>query len=57
VSEIANAAKQPDAQAAMRAEIALIDSMDVSYARTLIDYYLENYLRNPSERVRGFCSD
>ena len=36
---------------------ALIDSKDVGYARTLIDYYLENYLRNPSERVRGFCSD
>jgi glyoxylase-like metal-dependent hydrolase (beta-lactamase superfamily II) len=35
----------------------LIDSKDVSYARTLIDYYLENYLRNPSERVRRFCSD
>lgn len=36
---------------------ALIDSRDVSYARTLIGYYVENYLRNPSERVRKFCSD
>jgi glyoxylase-like metal-dependent hydrolase (beta-lactamase superfamily II) len=36
---------------------ALIDSKDVSYARTLIDYYLTNYLRNPSERVRKFCTD
>jgi hypothetical protein len=36
---------------------ALIDSEDASHARTLIDYYLENYLRNPSERVRRFCSD
>jgi glyoxylase-like metal-dependent hydrolase (beta-lactamase superfamily II) len=35
----------------------LIGSKDVSYARTLIDYYLENYLRNPSERIRGFCGD
>ena len=36
---------------------ALIDSKDVSYARTLIDYYLTNYLRNPSERIRKFCAD
>jgi glyoxylase-like metal-dependent hydrolase (beta-lactamase superfamily II) len=35
---------------------ALIDSKDVSYARTLIDYYLTNYLRNPSERIRKFCA-
>jgi len=34
---------------------ALIDSRDVSYARTLIDYYLENYLRHPSERISKFC--
>jgi len=34
----------------------LVDSKDVSYARTLIDYYLENYLRHPSERVRNFCA-
>ncbi len=33
----------------------LIESKDVSYARTLIDYYLENYLRHPSERIRKFC--
>jgi glyoxylase-like metal-dependent hydrolase (beta-lactamase superfamily II) len=30
-------------------------SQDMSYAKTLIGYYLDNYLRNPSERVRGFC--
>jgi glyoxylase-like metal-dependent hydrolase (beta-lactamase superfamily II) len=36
---------------------ALIDSKDVSYARTLIGYYVENYLRHPSERVRSFCTD
>jgi glyoxylase-like metal-dependent hydrolase (beta-lactamase superfamily II) len=35
---------------------ALIDSKDVSYARTLIAYYLDNYLRHPSERVRNFCT-
>jgi glyoxylase-like metal-dependent hydrolase (beta-lactamase superfamily II) len=34
---------------------ALIGSEDASYARALIGYYLENYLRNPSERVRAFC--
>jgi glyoxylase-like metal-dependent hydrolase (beta-lactamase superfamily II) len=34
----------------------LIRSQDVSYARTLAGYYLQNYLRNPSERVRGFCA-
>jgi glyoxylase-like metal-dependent hydrolase (beta-lactamase superfamily II) len=36
---------------------ALRDSKDVSYARTLVDYYLDNYLRHPSERVRKFCTD
>jgi glyoxylase-like metal-dependent hydrolase (beta-lactamase superfamily II) len=30
---------------------------DMSYAKTLIGYYLDNYLRNSSERVRGFCKD
>src|SRR5277367_5615632 len=35
----------------------LILPKEMSYARTLIGYYLENYLRNPSERVRSFCSD
>jgi glyoxylase-like metal-dependent hydrolase (beta-lactamase superfamily II) len=32
-------------------------SADVSYARTLIAYYVDNYLRNPSERIRRLCSD
>ena len=35
----------------------LLKEEDMSYARTLIGYYLDNYLRNPSERVRGFCAD
>jgi glyoxylase-like metal-dependent hydrolase (beta-lactamase superfamily II) len=35
----------------------LIDSKDAGYARTLVDYYIGNYLRNPSERIRGFCTD
>jgi glyoxylase-like metal-dependent hydrolase (beta-lactamase superfamily II) len=35
---------------------ALIPSKDVSYARTLIGYYLDNYLRHPTERVRSFCT-
>jgi glyoxylase-like metal-dependent hydrolase (beta-lactamase superfamily II) len=35
---------------------ALIDSKDVSYARTLIAYYVDNYLRHPSERVRKLCT-
>jgi glyoxylase-like metal-dependent hydrolase (beta-lactamase superfamily II) len=35
----------------------LIPTKDVSYARTLIGYYLDNYLRNPSERVRALCGN
>ena len=35
----------------------LIPSKDVSYARALIDFYLDNYLRHPSERIRKFCAD
>jgi glyoxylase-like metal-dependent hydrolase (beta-lactamase superfamily II) len=35
----------------------LIRSDDVSYARTLIGYYLENYLRHPTERIQKFCTD
>ena len=31
-------------------------SKDASYARTLIGYYMENYLRNTSERIRKFCT-
>jgi glyoxylase-like metal-dependent hydrolase (beta-lactamase superfamily II) len=34
----------------------LIPSKDVSYARTLIGYYMDNYLRHPTERVRSFCT-
>jgi glyoxylase-like metal-dependent hydrolase (beta-lactamase superfamily II) len=34
----------------------LISSEEVSYARTLIGYYVDNYLRHPSERVRSFCT-
>jgi glyoxylase-like metal-dependent hydrolase (beta-lactamase superfamily II) len=35
----------------------LIRSDDVSYARTLIGYYVDNYLRHPTERIRQFCTD
>jgi glyoxylase-like metal-dependent hydrolase (beta-lactamase superfamily II) len=35
----------------------LIRSDDVSYARTLIGYYIENYLRHPTERIKKFCTD
>ena len=35
----------------------LIGSEDVSYARILIGYYLQNYLRHPTERIRKFCTD
>ncbi len=35
----------------------LIDSKDVSYARTLVGYYVENYLRHPTERIQKFCSN
>jgi glyoxylase-like metal-dependent hydrolase (beta-lactamase superfamily II) len=31
-------------------------SQDASYARTLIGYYLENYLHHPTERIRNFCT-
>jgi len=31
-------------------------SQDASYARTLIGYYLDNYLRHPTERIRAFCT-
>ncbi len=39
------------------AAVLFPSSKDVSYARTLIDYYIDNYLRNTSERIRKFCSD
>jgi glyoxylase-like metal-dependent hydrolase (beta-lactamase superfamily II) len=32
-------------------------SKDVSYARTLIGYYLDNYLSHPTERIRNFCTN
>jgi glyoxylase-like metal-dependent hydrolase (beta-lactamase superfamily II) len=35
----------------------LIGSDDVSYARTLVGYYIENYLRHPTERIQKFCTD
>ena len=35
----------------------LIDSKDVSYARTLIGYYVDNYLRHPTERILKFCGN
>ncbi len=31
-------------------------SQDASYARTLVGYYLDNYLRHPTERIRNFCT-
>jgi hypothetical protein len=39
------------------ASVLLIDSKDRSYARTLIGYYVDNYLRHPTERIRKFCTD
>jgi len=35
----------------------LISSDDVSYARILIGYYVQNYLRHPTERISKFCTD
>jgi glyoxylase-like metal-dependent hydrolase (beta-lactamase superfamily II) len=32
-------------------------SRDASYARTLIGYYMDNYLSHPTERIRKFCTD
>ena len=34
----------------------LIDSKDLAYARSLVDYYLDNYLRHPTERVLKLCT-
>jgi glyoxylase-like metal-dependent hydrolase (beta-lactamase superfamily II) len=36
---------------------ALIASDDVSYARSLVGYYLDNYLRHPSEHVLKLCTE
>jgi glyoxylase-like metal-dependent hydrolase (beta-lactamase superfamily II) len=38
------------------ASVLFTASKDVSYARTLIGYYLDNYLRHPTERIRKFCT-
>jgi glyoxylase-like metal-dependent hydrolase (beta-lactamase superfamily II) len=35
----------------------LIEAKDVSYARDLVGYYVDNYLRHPSARIRAFCTD
>jgi glyoxylase-like metal-dependent hydrolase (beta-lactamase superfamily II) len=35
----------------------LVDSRDRSYALTLVGYYVDNYLRHPTERIRKFCTD
>jgi glyoxylase-like metal-dependent hydrolase (beta-lactamase superfamily II) len=32
-------------------------SKDASYARTLIGYYMDNYLSHPTDRIRKFCTD
>jgi glyoxylase-like metal-dependent hydrolase (beta-lactamase superfamily II) len=38
------------------AAVLFTQSKDVSYARTLVGYYLNNYLRHPTERIRKFCT-
>jgi glyoxylase-like metal-dependent hydrolase (beta-lactamase superfamily II) len=38
------------------ASALITSSKDASYARTLIRYYLDNYLRHPTERIRKFCT-
>jgi glyoxylase-like metal-dependent hydrolase (beta-lactamase superfamily II) len=38
------------------ASVMLRDSKSASYARTLIGYYVDNYLRHPTERIRKFCT-
>src|ERR1700730_7754890 len=38
------------------ASVLFSASKDASYARTLIGYYLDNYLRHPTERIRNFCT-
>jgi glyoxylase-like metal-dependent hydrolase (beta-lactamase superfamily II) len=39
------------------ASVVFRHSKDVSYARTLVAYYMDNYLRHPTERIRKFCTD
>jgi glyoxylase-like metal-dependent hydrolase (beta-lactamase superfamily II) len=39
------------------ASVIFRHSKDVSYARTLVGYYVDNYLRHPTERIRKFCTD
>jgi glyoxylase-like metal-dependent hydrolase (beta-lactamase superfamily II) len=39
------------------ASVVFRHSKDVSYARTLVGYYVDNYLRHPTERIRKFCTD
>jgi glyoxylase-like metal-dependent hydrolase (beta-lactamase superfamily II) len=39
------------------ASVVFRHSKDVSYARTLVGYYMDNYLRHPTERIRKFCTD
>jgi glyoxylase-like metal-dependent hydrolase (beta-lactamase superfamily II) len=38
------------------ASALITSSRDASYARTLIGYYVDNYLRHPTERIRKFCA-
>jgi glyoxylase-like metal-dependent hydrolase (beta-lactamase superfamily II) len=35
----------------------LIATDDVSYARTLVGYYIADYLRHPTDRIKKFCTD
>jgi glyoxylase-like metal-dependent hydrolase (beta-lactamase superfamily II) len=39
------------------ASAVLHASKDASYARTLVGYYVNNYLRHPTERIRAFCTN
>jgi glyoxylase-like metal-dependent hydrolase (beta-lactamase superfamily II) len=39
------------------ASVVLHASKDASYARTLVGYYVNNYLRHPTERIRAFCTN
>jgi glyoxylase-like metal-dependent hydrolase (beta-lactamase superfamily II) len=38
------------------ASAVLHASKDASYARTLVGFYVNNYLRHPTERIRAFCT-
>ncbi|MGB6353675.1 MAG: MBL fold metallo-hydrolase, partial [Steroidobacteraceae bacterium] len=52
-----NAAKSQCIDAWVADASTLIEAKDVGYAKDLIGYYVDNYLRHPTARILAFCSD